>query len=103
MKKIQKRSKDDCKQPAGIIIPIINRNKCEAKETCSAVCPFDVFDIRKVTNEEKVGLNRFIRFKIWAHGGKQAFVVRPYDCHGCGDCATSCPEKAIVLENVSSI
>jgi len=41
----------ECKQGAGIFAPIINRNRCEGKEDCVEVCPYDVFEMRKLSPE----------------------------------------------------
>jgi len=35
--------------------------------------------------------------KAWAHGNRQAFVVRPQDCHACQLCIEACPEAALTL------
>ena len=91
-----------CKFDAGIMKPLINQNKCEAKEKCTAVCPYNVFEIRKLTQEEKSRLSFFVRFKVKVHGNKQAFAIRSENCHGCSDCVKECPEKAITLVKVSS-
>ena len=61
------------------------------------MCPHDVFVLRALTPEEKRVLTPFVRFKIWAHGGTQAFVEHPDACHACGLCVPACPEKAIKL------
>lgn len=37
------------------------------------------------------------RLKVRAHGGKQAFAVRPENCDGCGLCVEACPENAVSL------
>ncbi len=80
---------------------MIDRNRCEAKEDCVRVCPYDVFIIREVTPGERAGLTLLGRLKLFAHGGKQAFAVNAKDCHGCGLCVKACPEKAIKLERAS--
>ena len=59
--------------------------------------PYDVFSVRKLTDDERGSLGLLTRFKVFVHGGKQAFVARPDDCHACGLCVTACPEKAIKL------
>ncbi len=89
----------ECKEP-GRLVPVVDSRRCEAKEDCVEVCPYDVFEVRKLTNDERGALGMMTRFKVFVHGGKQAFVVRPADCHSCGLCVTACPEKAIKLRAV---
>jgi len=86
-----------CKQPAGVVRPIVDAGRCEGKADCLRVCPYDVFEVRALTRDERSALSLGARLKVWAHGGKQAFVVRGDDCHACGLCVASCPEKAIRL------
>jgi NAD-dependent dihydropyrimidine dehydrogenase PreA subunit len=92
-------STDTCKE-AGRVAPVINQNKCEAKADCVRVCPYNVFEIRTLTPEERSGLSWAGRIKTWAHGNKQAFVTAPDACHACGLCVTACPERAITLAPV---
>ena len=44
----QCRSGAECKAPAGAFVPIVNRGKCEAKGDCVEVCPYDVFEVRPI-------------------------------------------------------
>lgn len=91
----------DCKQEAGVFVPVVNRGKCEGKAECVAVCPYDVFEIAVVGGEERAALSFAGRLKGMAHGWKQAFPVRAGACHACAKCVASCPEKAITLERVA--
>ena len=93
-------SPTDCKQPPGVVAPVIDASRCEGKEDCLRVCPYDVFEVRKLTRDENRALPLGPRLKVWVHGGKQAFVVRGDQCHACGLCVAACPEKAIVLRRV---
>ena len=61
------------------------------------VCPFNVFEIRKLQPSDRAALSLRGRVKAWAHGHRQAFVVRPADCHACRLCIDACPEDAIRL------
>jgi NAD-dependent dihydropyrimidine dehydrogenase PreA subunit len=88
---------DPCQATAGRVAPVIDPTRCEGKADCLRVCPHGVFDLRKLTSEEKSTLPMLARFKVAVHGGRQAFVERGADCHACGLCVTACPEKAIKL------
>jgi NAD-dependent dihydropyrimidine dehydrogenase PreA subunit len=92
----------DCKHEAGVFQPVIDRNRCEGKDDCVRVCPYGVFDVRVLTEEEKAPLGRMSRFKLWVHGNRQAFAVNADACHGCGLCVSECPEKAIKLQRRSA-
>ena len=89
-----------CAETAGRFVPQIDRNRCEAKEDCVRVCPYHVFEIRKLTSDEKSGLSFLGRLKSFAHGNKQAFAVHADACHACGLCVKACPEDAIRLVRV---
>ena len=86
-----------CKGDAGRVAPVIDRNRCEAKAGCVEVCPFDVFEIRSLAPSDKAALSFVGRLKAWAHGNRQAYVIRPADCHACQLCIKACPEEAIRL------
>jgi len=90
-----------CAPEAGRVQPVIDRNRCEAKSDCVRVCPYDVFEVRRLAPEERAGLSFVGRLKLLAHGGKQAFALRAAFCHACGLCVKACPEKAIRLVEVS--
>jgi NAD-dependent dihydropyrimidine dehydrogenase PreA subunit len=89
--------KDKCDEAPGRLVPVINRNRCEAKTDCITACPYDVFEIRLLTDAERASLSWIGWLKARAHGNKQAFAVGAQDCHACGLCVTACPEKAITL------
>ena len=87
----------ECKQPEGVVRPEIDRSRCEGKEDCVEVCPYDVFEIRKLAKDERRALPFLARLKAAAHGNRQAFAVRATQCHACGLCVQACPERAIRL------
>lgn len=86
----------DCKGP-GILRPVIDRDRCEGKEDCVEVCPYDVFVIGTLDAAQRKQLSFVGRLKAFGHRYRQAFAVREADCHACGKCVTACPEKAIKL------
>jgi NAD-dependent dihydropyrimidine dehydrogenase PreA subunit len=91
------KSADSCKG-AGLVVPVIDRNKCEGKEDCVEVCPHDVFRIAVIGDDEKRTMSFLGKLKARAHGNRQAFVDMPDACENCGACVTACPEKAIKLQ-----
>jgi NAD-dependent dihydropyrimidine dehydrogenase PreA subunit len=90
----------ECKEQ-GLLAPVIDRNRCEGKEDCVRICPYDVFEIGTLPSEERAKLSLKGRLKAFVHGNKQAFAVRAADCHGCGLCVEACPEKAITLRRAA--
>ena len=88
---------DTCRGEPGKVAPVVDRNRCEAKEDCVRVCPYDVFEIHPLSKEDRASLSLLGKLKAWAHGNKQAFVVRPEACHACQLCVEACPENAIRL------
>jgi 4Fe-4S ferredoxin len=87
----------DCKQPPKVVAPVIDAHRCEGKGDCEEVCPYNVFELRKLTAGEMKALPFLPWLKVLAHGGKQGFVINADACHACGLCVTACPEKAIRL------
>ena len=55
----------DCKHPAGAFAPEIDRNRCEAREDCVRVCPYDVFEIAPLAASDKRPLSLVGRLKEW--------------------------------------
>ncbi len=90
----------DCPEEPGIFKPIVNRARCEGKQTCVQVCPQDVFEVKRMANVDFAALNPLERLKSLAHGRKTAYAVRADQCRACGLCVTACPEDAIELVRV---
>jgi NAD-dependent dihydropyrimidine dehydrogenase PreA subunit len=89
-----------CPQEAGIFGPVIDRNRCEGKEECVAVCPYQVFSMGTVAPEQRRGLTLIGKLKGYAHKWQQSFALNADACHACGLCVAACPEKAISLNRV---
>jgi NAD-dependent dihydropyrimidine dehydrogenase PreA subunit len=90
-------TENECVDIAGRVAPVVDRNRCEGKEDCVRVCPFNVFEIGKLSDAEKSELSILGKLKAWAHGGKQAYVVNAGACHACKLCISACPESALSL------
>lgn len=93
----QRGRPEDCAGEPGRVVPVVDRNRCEAKEACVQVCPYHVFEIRPLEAGDRAGLSLVGKLKAWVHGNAQAYVVHAEDCHACGLCLKACPEQAIRL------
>lgn len=87
----------DCKQDAGVFIPVIDRNRCEGKADCVPVCPYSVFAVGTLPKDQRKGLSIIGNLKGFAHQWQQALLVNPESCRACGLCVKACPEHAITL------
>jgi NAD-dependent dihydropyrimidine dehydrogenase PreA subunit len=94
-------STDDCKQPPGVMVPVVNHAKCEGKRECVAVCPYDVFEVRRIDDADFAKLGVLGKLKSLAHRRQTAYTPRAVDCRACGKCVAACPEKAIRLTRSS--
>lgn len=86
-----------CKQPAGTIVPIVDFARCEAKGSCAEVCPYNVFELRKIERADYAGLGLFAKLKNRLHGGRVSYAPGADRCRACGLCVKACPEGAIRL------
>jgi NAD-dependent dihydropyrimidine dehydrogenase PreA subunit len=86
-----------CKQEPGVIYPVVDLKRCEGKGDCERVCPEDVFDVRRIDDEDYRALGMLHRFKLRVHGLKVAYTPNIDACRSCGLCVTACPEDAITL------
>jgi NAD-dependent dihydropyrimidine dehydrogenase PreA subunit len=87
----------DCPAEPGTYEPIVDRKRCEGKSDCARVCPYDVFEVRRIEDAEFRALPLLARLKSRAHGRLTAYAVRADACSACGRCVRACPEKAISL------
>lgn len=86
-----------CRAAPGTYVPKIDHDRCEGKSDCVAVCPYDVFEVRRIDPVDARSLSIVGRLKSFVHGGKTAYAVRASQCQACGLCVVACPERAIAL------
>jgi len=91
------RDTTDCHAAPGAYHPVIDHGRCEGKRDCVRVCPYDVFEVRRIDDTDFAALGWFGRLKSIAHRRMTAYAVRAEQCRACGLCVKACPEKAIKL------
>jgi NAD-dependent dihydropyrimidine dehydrogenase PreA subunit len=91
------RPGEKCAADAGTYHPVIDRNACEGKRDCVEVCPYGVFEVRLIDDEDFSGLSLLGKLKSRAHGRMSAYTPQANLCQACGLCVVACPEKAITL------
>ncbi len=91
------RPGEECKAEPGTWMPVINQTRCEGKNDCVEVCPYDVFEVRRIDASDYQALTFMQRIKARVHGMKMAYSPNADACRACGLCVVACPEKAITL------
>ena len=94
------RPGEKCKAQPAAYRPEIDRGRCEGKAECVAVCPYGVFEVRRIDDADWRTLPLRAKLKVWVHGKKTAYAVHADACQACGLCVTACPEDAIALKAV---
>ena len=92
------RAMAECRSEPGSFHPVVDRQKCEGKRDCVRVCPYDVFEVRRIDDGDFAQLGFLARWKSRAHGRLTAYTPRDDACQACGKCVEACPEEAIKLE-----
>jgi NAD-dependent dihydropyrimidine dehydrogenase PreA subunit len=76
---------------------VVDRARCEGKRACVDVCPYHVFEVRRIDDADFARLSILGRLKSLAHRRQSAYTPRADACQACGLCVAACPEKAIRL------
>jgi 4Fe-4S ferredoxin len=82
----------------GAFRPNVDASRCEGKDDCAEVCPFDVFDVGPIDINVYSRLSLMSKVKLRVHGMRTATAPRADACHACGLCVVACPERAIELK-----
>jgi NAD-dependent dihydropyrimidine dehydrogenase PreA subunit len=90
-------SSNECRATPGEFAPVVDHAKCEGKADCVEVCPFDVFEVRRIDDSDYARLGLLAKLKSVAHGRKTAYTPLASACQACGKCVAACPETAIKL------
>ena len=93
------RPGEQCRAEAGRFRPVVDHGKCEGKSDCVVVCPYGVFEVRRIAEADFAQLGLLGKLKSMAHGRKTAYTPRAEACQACGLCVVACPERAIRLES----
>lgn len=91
------RPGERCEARPGAWVPRVDRSRCEAKGDCVEVCPYSVFEVRRIEEDEYRALPFGARLKVFFHGKKSAYTPNADACRACGLCVVACPEHAIRL------
>jgi NAD-dependent dihydropyrimidine dehydrogenase PreA subunit len=97
------RPGQDCKATASTFAPVVDHGRCEGKRDCVEVCPYDVFEVRRIMDADFAALGLFGKLKSIAHRRRTAYTPRAELCRACGLCVVACPERAIRLEPVAAV
>jgi NAD-dependent dihydropyrimidine dehydrogenase PreA subunit len=92
------RPGERCRAEPALWGPRIDHGRCEGKSDCVAVCPYDVFEVRRIDDADFRALSVLGKLKSLAHRRQSAYTPHADHCRACGLCVVTCPESAITLE-----
>ena len=56
--------------------PVVDHGRCEAKRDCVRVCPYDVFEVRRMDPDDFTALGMLGKLRSTAHRRMTAYVAR---------------------------
>lgn len=63
-------------------------NRCEGKLDCVVVCPQDVFEVRRIDDDDFAALGLIAKVRVAAHGRQVAYTPNADQCRACGLCGS---------------
>jgi NAD-dependent dihydropyrimidine dehydrogenase PreA subunit len=96
------RPGEKCRAEPGQFVPVVDLSRCEGKADCTEVCPYDVFEVTRISDDDFSALSPFGKLRSIAHRRQASYAVRADACHACGLCVVACPESAITLVSASA-
>jgi len=91
------RPGESCRAEAASWQPSVDRGRCEGKSDCARVCPYGVFEVRRIADPDFQSLSFLGKLKSRAHRRMTAYTPHADRCQACGMCVVACPERAITL------
>lgn len=91
------RSGEDCGADPGAYVVTVDHRRCEGKGDCVEVCPYGVFEVRRIDDADYARLGALGKLRSLAHGRRTAYTPRIDACRACGLCVVACPEDALAL------
>ena len=91
------RPGEECKASPGRYAPRVDHARCEGKSDCVAVCPYGVFEVRRIDDADFAQLSFLGKLRSRAHRRQTAYTPNADACQACGLCVVACPERAIRL------
>jgi NAD-dependent dihydropyrimidine dehydrogenase PreA subunit len=96
------RPGEQCRAEPGAYAPAVDRSRCEGKRDCVEVCPYGVFEVRRIDDADFARLSFVGRLKSRAHQRQTAYTPAADACRACGLCVVACPEDAITLVRLAT-
>jgi 2-oxoglutarate ferredoxin oxidoreductase subunit delta len=81
---------------------VIDENRCKGCGLCTTVCPFDLIRMAEHFNAKGYRPAEYIGRPPGVHRNAPASDATDRQCTGCANCATMCPDVAIVVYRTQS-